>query len=341
MNCETDIVQDLVCDKAKQLTCFLTVILKLRMLTSHLLTAQDMIKRVIHQPGVIQKLDNFISEQAETPSAEISKLIIAMKSHVLLPRNSMPTRVENSFDRPRPPATKDNLREDYSAEMSILQQQGKWSEFLNRKECPRCGYPPVEFAVLAPCLHIYCEQCFDELPDEDGKTDTVSRLCRICRIPISDAGYYADITSLEEVPGDSRSTTPAQSSESLVNKRKKSTREKSAKGTYKRRRKPVKISSHLLLHPGELKRETDDSSEDEMDLKSDWIPAIGCQMPNTKLDTIKKLVDGWIKEDKTVKIVIFTQFLATVTLVENLCGTKDWGFTKVDPEILNLSTRNH
>jgi ERCC4-related helicase len=115
-------------------------------------------------------------------------------------------------------------------------------------------------------------------------------------------------------------------------KRKKSTPKKTAKGKAKRQRKSTKVDkrpSKLRIVDGISDKESDDSSEDEMDLKSDWIPYIGYQMPSTKLDAIKDLVDKWVKEDKKVKIVIFTQFLASVTLIEYLCQTKEWGYTKV------------
>ena len=115
-------------------------------------------------------------------------------------------------------------------------------------------------------------------------------------------------------------------------KRKKSTPKKTAKGKAKRQRKSPQVdkrSSKLRIVDGISDEESDDSSEDEMDLKSDWIPHIGYQMPSTKFDAIKDLVDKWVKEDNKVKIVIFTQFLASLTLIEYLCQTNDWGYTKV------------
>jgi hypothetical protein len=299
------------------------------MFTSHLLAAQDIVKRVIDQAGVIQKLKCLAKGQGNSSSAVTTKLLIAMKSKVSLPWAPAPTRVEDSFDRPRPPASNINLRERLQAELDILHKRKKWSERLQHSECPRCGSPPVTSVVLTPCLHLYCEQCFDELPDEDGNTNTVNRLCRICHVPITEASFYKDISDPDELP-EQQST--AQPSETSFMKRKKSTPKKTAKGKTKRQRKSSKVNkrpSNLCIVDGKSDEESDDSSEDDMDLKSDWIPYIGYQMPSTKLDAIKDLVGTWVKEDKEVKIVIFTQFLASVTLIEYLCQTNDWGYTKV------------
>ena len=179
------------------------MILKLRMFTSHILAAQDIVKRVIDQAGVIQKLKRLANGQGNSPSASTTKLLIAMKSKVSLPWESVPTRVEDSFDRPRPPASNINLREKLRAELDILHQRKRWNERLQHSECPRCGSPPVESIVLTACLHLYCEQCFDELPDEDGNTDTVSRLCRICQVPITEASFYKDLSDQLNSPSSS------------------------------------------------------------------------------------------------------------------------------------------
>ncbi|KAJ6019665.1 hypothetical protein N7522_001732 [Penicillium canescens] len=333
-----NMLNGLVSDKGKQFKCFLTMILKLRMFTSHILAAQDIVKRVIDQAGVIQKLKHLVNGQGNSPSANTIKLLIAMKSKVSLPWESAPTRVEDSFDRPRPPASNINLREKLRAELDILHQRKRWNERLQHSECPRCGSPPVESVVLTACLHLYCEQCFDELPDEDGNIDTVSRLCRICQVPITEANFYKDLSDPVELP---KQQSTAQSPEASFMKRKKSTPKKTAKGKTKRQRKSPKVDkrpSNLHILDGISDEESDDSSEDEMDLKSDWIPHIGYQMPSTKLDAIKDLVDKWVKEDKKVKIVIFTQFLASVTLIEYLCQTNGWGHTKMSGK-MSFSSR--
>jgi hypothetical protein len=154
-------------------------------------------------------------------------------------------------------------------------------------------------------------------------------------LPITEASFYEDISDPVELP-EQQSTATAQSPETSFMKRKKSTSKKTAKGKTKRQRKSSeanKRSSNLCIVDGksdeESDEESDDSSEDDMDLKSDWIPYIGQGMPSTKLDAIKDLVGTWVKEDKEVKIVIFTQFLASVTLIEYLCQNNKWGYTKV------------
>ncbi|OQD86592.1 hypothetical protein PENANT_c007G01402 [Penicillium antarcticum] len=334
-----EMINGLVRDRGKQFKCFLTMVLKLRMFTSHLLVVQDIVKRIINQPGVIENMKHLVKGQGDSDSAKITKFLIAMKSNApLLWAPALP-RVESSFDRPRPPASSQNLQEVLRAKLEILHGRGNWNERLERTECPRCRSPPVESFVLTPCLHLYCEQCFDELPDENGKTDTVARLCCICRAPINEAGFYEDIND----PDMSEPPEPAQyiETEFMTNTPKRKKRTSKAKAQHKRQKKNSKIEKRplnvrLLDHKPDGDS-SGNSSEDEMDQKCDWIQIIGDRMPSTKLEAIKKLVKDWVEQDPTVKIVIFTQFLSSVTLIEWLCVNNDWGYAKMTGQMSFVS----
>ncbi|KAJ5757768.1 uncharacterized protein N7511_006462 [Penicillium nucicola] len=217
--------------------------------------------------------------------------------------------------------------------MELLHQARYWDERLEHSTCPRCGSLPVESIVLAPCLHQYCGQCFDELPDENGSTTTVTRFCTICQLPITSASFYSDLTVSSHVPmfmhhSSQEIFMPNASSK----KRKRSTHRKKAHGKGAQQGnidQPNQKPPTMCLRKGSPREESEDSSGDEMDLNYDWIPYIGHHMPGTKLEAIRELVAAWMEEDNKVKIVVFTQFLATLTLVEYLCERNGWKYMKM------------
>lgn len=93
--------------------------------------------------------------------------------------------------------------------MDSLHQRDKWVEC---GECSSCGNPPVEPIFIKLCLHLYCEQCFDELLDEEGNTNTITRICDICQEAITEAVFYKDIHDSDEAPEQPTTQPPTTSS---------------------------------------------------------------------------------------------------------------------------------
>ncbi|KAJ5951840.1 uncharacterized protein N7479_010253, partial [Penicillium vulpinum] len=163
--------------KHKQCKCILAVITMLRMFVSHPLLTQKFLETVLNR-RVVEELKAMAQEGvAKTPSTVIINSILELGDRIAL--------------RPKPPGDFDDLLGIYNKLIvDIRQEEGSFAEFLRRK-CPRCEelVSGKKAFVVTSCEHVYCKGCFDELPDQDGKTEAVTRICSKCTKPIEEAGY--------------------------------------------------------------------------------------------------------------------------------------------------------
>ncbi|OQE26963.1 hypothetical protein PENFLA_c006G08157 [Penicillium flavigenum] len=293
--------------KQKQSKCILAVITIMRMFVSHPLLVEKTLEAVLDQ-RVIGELKAMAQAEgvAETPSGIIIDLILAVGDKVA--------------SRPRPPGDFPKLLELFHNHlMHIRQQDGIFGEFL-RMNCPRCKnlVKEQEGFVVTSCLHVYCKGCFDELPDQDGKTDTITRICTSCEASIQEAGYS----------GDSPKDSPKKGS---PKKRKQSKPKEKGKDVFKKR--PQKSFKKRVLLKDPSDDEWDEPSADE----GDWISRIGDRMPSAKITAVRGLVSDWVKEDEEVKIVIFVQFLKTVQLLQLMCEKEGWKYAVVTGKVSPIS----
>jgi SNF2 family DNA or RNA helicase len=289
--------------KEKQSKCIFAVITILRMFVSHPLLAEKTLGAVLDQ-RVIAELKAVAQAEgvAEKPSGIIIDLILGVGDKVA--------------SRPRLPGDFPKLLELFQNHlMHIHQQYGNYEKFL-RMNCPRCESLPTEEAfVVTSCLHVYCEGCFDELPNQDGKTDTIARVCTSCEASIQEAGYSGDSPKDSPKKGSPKKSSPK--------KRKQSNPKGKGKDAFKKRPQKSFKKQVLLRDPSD--DEWDEPSEDE----GDWISRIGDRMPSAKITAVRGLISEWVKEDEEVKIVVFVQFLKTVQLLQLMCEKEGWKYAVV------------
>ncbi|KAF3027762.1 hypothetical protein E8E15_008686 [Penicillium rubens] len=293
--------------KEKQSKCVFAVITILRMFVSHPLLAEKTLEAVLNR-RVIEELKAMAQAEgvAETPSGIIIDLILAVGG--------------KGASRPRPPGDFPKLLKLFHNHlMHIHQQDGPFERFL-RMNCPRCEkhVTEEEAFVVTSCLHVYCKGCFDELTDQDEKTDTVTRVCTSCKAPIQEAGYS----------GDSPKDSPKKSS---PKKRKQSKPKEKGKDVCKKRPQKSFKKQVLLRDPSD--DEWDEPSEEE----GDWISRVGDRMPSAKITAVRGLVSDWVKEDEEVKIVIFVQFLKTVQLLQLMCEKEGWKYAVITGKVSPIS----
>ncbi|CAG8002130.1 unnamed protein product [Penicillium nalgiovense] len=296
--------------KQKQSKCILAVITILRMFVSHPLLAENILGTVLDQ-RVIEELKAMAQAEgvAETPSGIIIDLILAVRDKVA--------------PRPRLPGDFPKLLGVFRNHLMHIRQQGgkngRFEEFM-RRNCPRCEQlvTEEEAFVVTSCLHVYCKGCFDELPDQDGKTDTITRVCTSCEASIQEAGYSDDSPRASPKKGSPK-------------KRKLSKPKKNGKNVLNKRPQKSFKKQVLLRDPSD--DEWDEPSEDE----GDWISRIGDRMPSAKTTAVRDLVSNWVKEDEDVKIVIFVQFLKTVQLIQFMCEKESWKYAVITGKVSPIS----
>ncbi|KAJ5706162.1 hypothetical protein N7536_001851 [Penicillium majusculum] len=293
--------------KQTQSRCIFAVITMLRMFVSHPLLIQNSLKTILNK-GVIQELQYMAQKEGvtETTSGIIIDLILALANKIA--------------SRPRLPGNFSELRDIYHETIiHVRQHEGRYQEFL-RRQCPRCEEFVTEDKafVVTSCQHLYCKGCFDQLPDPDGKIDTITRVCSSCQIPIEEAGYSDD--SPEKSP---KKGTPK--------KRKQSKPKPKGKKIFDNRTPKVFKEKYLR------KDRSDDDWDEPSDDEDDWISRVGDSMPSAKTTAVRELVTNWVKEDEDVKIVIFVQFLKTVRLLQYMCEEEGWKYAVITGRVSPIS----
>ncbi|CAI7611743.1 unnamed protein product [Penicillium glandicola] len=301
-------IEGLADTKQKQSRCILAVITMLRMFVSHPLLAQRFLEAVLNE-RVIEALKLMAQEEgvAETPSGVIIDLILSLGDKIA--------------PRPRPPGDLFELREIYYKHMvHIRQTKGRYEELM-RKVCPRCDEIVKEEnpCVVTSCHHLYCKDCFDLLPDQYGKINSVTRVCTSCKEPIEEAGYSEDLPKDSPKKGSPKKDSPR--------KRKQSKRKR--KGGKFVKKRPQGLFKQQVL----LKDLSDDEWDEPKEDGGDWIWRIGDCMPSAKTTAVRDLVANWVKEDEDVKIVIFVQFLKTAQLLQFMCEEEDWNYALITGKV--------
>lgn len=274
----------------------------LRMFVSHPLLIQKSLEAILNK-GVIEGLKDMAQEEgvAETASGIIIDLVLALADKVV--------------SRPRLPGNFSELREIYYDHMLKVRQDKGVHEELMYKLCPRCNVIAKEERsfVVTSCYHLYCKGCFDRLPDQNGKLDTITRICSSCKNPIGEAGYSDD--------------SPKNSPKKPSPKKRKQSKQSKPKPKGKKifDRRPPKFFKQRFLRKDPSDDEWDEPGEDE----DDWISRVGDSMPSAKTTAVRELVTNWVKEDEDVKIVIFVQFLKTVRLLQFMCEEEGWKYAVV------------
>ncbi|RAH43967.1 putative SNF2 family helicase [Aspergillus brunneoviolaceus CBS 621.78] len=306
--------------KLAQYRCFLTMILILRMFCSHLLTAHDVIKKLLSERLLMAKL----SRMANGRDGEDSTFIIVQR---LIAIRSNPTvicdkREEHLVHSPNLQGDKEKLVRDYYDLMLQLHESEQWDERLKRNSCPYCKCVPV-YPVITSCHHLYCEECYSFL-SVNVSTDEDKPICRVCQEPIQEAAYCDAVEGFELTR--TQSTQNPQQETAAQSKKKKS-----KTGVW---RKP----QGSFRRPAYLNSDEEPPTEPDADEKTDWIEACASQMPSAKLTKIRDLVAKWLAESPRNKIVIFTQFLDFIRILGKMCQREKWPATSLTGK-MNLAKR--
>lgn len=71
-----------------------------------------------------------------------------------------------------------------------------------------------------------------------------------------------------------------------------------------------------------------DKKKSKASKEDDWINLKGVILPSAKTRAAKAQILNWIEEDKDVKIVVYTQFLPMIRILEKVCIAERWSFSK-------------
>ncbi|PKX97366.1 putative SNF2 family helicase [Aspergillus novofumigatus IBT 16806] len=241
-----------------QCRCFLTMILKLRMISSHLLTTQNLVKGLLTS-SLMRDLVEIARETRDPdhPSTQINKWFITLKKGVSLPAAS-PDNEDPSQSRNELNGDREELVKQFHKFTTELHEDGQWDERLRRTSCPHCELTPIG-PIITSCMHLYCEECYfilkNRLTSADGKP-----ICQICNTPIAEAAYCG---TAERIVLDEPSA-PSSLTQNNTRKTKPSSQKKSSR----------LFGSRMFATAAQRSRmkQTDDEQQNE-DEELDWISA--------------------------------------------------------------------
>jgi hypothetical protein len=303
--------------------------LKLRMFTSHLLTSQDVV-----QYGLSNEIVNELKaldakhELQVNPSGQIIRMLLLAKFEFPIPTAPV-APADDEMTHTSPTGDRAKLIRAFRDFMESLHEEERWQDRLDRLECPLCRHLPVQ-AIITSCKHMYCEECFHQLPDEEGRLGTEIKICRGCMDPITEAAQCGVFDNVNPDGYDSSSSTGSSSQA----KRKRQERAKKSKASKRPKKGSKGIQASTLFSKYRVQTDdTDDEIESDQDfVAEDWIPVIGEHTPGAKLTKLQDIVVGWMKKDNSVKIVLFTQFLDTIRLLKYMCAQNSWAYTTVSTQ---------
>jgi hypothetical protein len=346
---------------SKQSKCILTMILKLQMFASHPLTAEDYLKRVCNFSSPLDtQLKGWVKDEISpgipSPSGKIARCCLAGMYQTSMPMVPLSSRTGNETLRPLPDGNLAKLVKAFKEKNKSLLEKGSFYELDHRTWfCPGCDGIPTR-AIITDCNHLYCEECFDSLPDEEGNTDGVDRKCRSCNTCIRNAAFYGiyddfHTPQLEDTESSSlgpagQQKRPAMSETGTSNKaRTKKRRKGKARQTFS---EWFLAEDNLIAGDGEHESEDQMENEsgndtaapcEEVKQRQDWVAAFGESMPGAKFDAIAAQVKEWSEKDSTAKIVIFTQYINSTRLLRCLCKVHGWKYSEVG--VLETIKRAH
>lgn len=186
-----------------------------------------------------------------------------------------------------------------------LTQGQAWTELHLRSICSKCKLPPDE-PFCTSCLHVYCKECLNAMEYERITKKEDKRSCIECGANFEET---SPCTGLQELGFNSED----------VARRVQKAKDKRKGGSSQR--KSASVSPE---------------SGDEED--KDWIEFGGVTLSSAKLGATKAAILNWREECPNEKILIYTQFLDTVRLLDKIFKAEGWGHVKFTGK-MSLSAR--
>lgn len=319
------------------------MIIRLRLFSSHPLTAQDIVQHILNHGDIFAGLGDLeeSDSRVDAASAEIKRFFDSAKDKPCDRIASIRAQQEAIAKRTSI-GDSGRLTRDFRRNAKRSHEDENWRDYYERlsQKCSRCNEHFASEIVLTGCAHLYCGDCFNILPDQDGNLAGLPLCCK-CESPITEAVTLGavDDMHLDESLSAAASSAPGakrknpRGSQSAKRSR---TQHVQAPGSFHRSTDFEANGSDVLLNG-------DDEIKDLIPLLED--SHLGATLLGSKLTKARDLIRSWLREDSNNKIVVFTHFLLSLRLLEWMCQEEDWPFTMVgtqffrgQPSMFKLTT---
>lgn len=186
------------------------------------------------------------------------------------------------------------LKNSYASFFKALEEEQQQNRPEVLVTCSKClKQPPVDPHVTN-CGHIYCNECLLIISYDNSSNGLDRNKCLEC-----DADYSG--TTPCDVVG--RELVVDVALEAPPKKKKGKGKAKVAAKTSKEEEK--KLSARKIIEK--------------------WVDADGHMLPSAKTLAVKAQILNWHKDDPTAKIIVYTQFMSMIYILEKMCEHEGWG----------------
>ncbi|KAJ6119934.1 hypothetical protein N7523_004214 [Penicillium sp. IBT 18751x] len=315
----------------EQTSCILETIVQLRQVSSHFLTAFKAVKPLL---GAIESaLEDEAAgtvDASDRDSKELWGFIELLKGSSFPGTASLEDLPWTNHER--------KAFEDRIALKRAIREEGQrlaaaesWDEYdsIVARACVGCSEKlTLDRPFFVTSCHLYCKNCYDGLRSQNGAAGLRRKVCMKCRAEITDAVDFHPSRSL--LTG----TAPPASDLWPGRKRKRGGTGRSS------RNKASKNNSIFNRNEGE--NESSNSADSTTD---DWTQLIqeyhfGATWLGSKMTKVRDIIRKWLLEDKDTKIVIFSNFLTSLRILELICQEEKWTYQKISGEVNAIQRDN-
>lgn len=301
------------------------MIIRLRHFSSHPLTAQGIVQHLLKSKEIRANLEDSAQAGAH-PDPASTEIIQFFDSAMKIRSRDLPAAVESQqseIEKRTALGDKAKLTQHLRKTTSECWHNKDWRGYHERVDqiCALCNEHFDLAFILTSCAHSYCGDCFRMLPDQ-RTTYTGTPVCCRCNMLITEAVVLGAIngTGLDEGLSSSLAS-----------------RAKRRKGQQSQPRKRAQTTGVLQSRPNTLDNDQCAETPDEENGDIDLIPFVGkfpyrATLLGSKLTKARDLIQSWMQEDSSNKIVVFTHFLPSVRLLEQMCKEQKWEYTKVSAQ---------
>jgi SNF2 family DNA or RNA helicase len=285
----------------------LTMLLRLRQLTGHILTVEHPIKDLLEWEDIEKLAELAEIEAAERYDSDRKQLLVVLRSMLNDQQQQKKKKKKKNKNKKGPAGEagvdtaaerfevsnntgrQHGLQFDFRTYLASLTEGVRWEELKERTTCTLCNKHP-EKPFVTSCFHIFCESCLNTLQISAAANDEDFARCPECQTQFKGA-HPCDEFDVQSAVRD-----PLSDSEADV---------------FRKRKKRTDKSRH----------------EDDTNGK-DWIDREGVHiLPSSKTMAVKAQILNWIEETPNVKIIIYTQFLNMIRILAIMCQVEGWTFT--------------
>ncbi|EXJ93368.1 hypothetical protein A1O1_01760 [Capronia coronata CBS 617.96] len=297
----------------------LAMMLRLRMLCSHILLCQDVLKRMFVAAD-IENLWRLTAKEVQASGDENQKNMITTLRRMLQTKdNTLTTCQTKEAEADADPAANSETQNGEASGdvgkgfalsfkfrkfLRSLSESKTWTELHLRSTCGKCRLPPDD-PVCTSCFHVYCKECISAMDYERQLRGETKSACLECGAHFEETSPCSGLKSL------------GFNSDSVARKVEKA----------KRKSLPTSTGGQAGRSSDSRQASCGSGEEtDEEDKDPDWIELMGSTvLPSAKLTATKAAILNWQQTARGEKIIIYTQFLGLCRILDKVCSAEGWG----------------